>query len=56
MWSRSLDTVLRSHLSRTRLAIHGSFHFLESWLDVRDLGAVLDPKEPLPHPAEKQAH
>jgi hypothetical protein len=23
-----------------------SFHFLESWLDLRDLGAVLDHEEP----------
>ena len=34
-----------------RSAIHGSFHFLEDWFDMRDLGAVLDREEPLPHPA-----
>jgi len=34
-----------------RAAIHGSFHFLEDWFDMRDLGAVLDREEPLPHPA-----
>jgi hypothetical protein len=26
----------------------GSFHFPESWLDMRDLGAVLDYEEPCP--------
>jgi hypothetical protein len=28
------------------------FHFLEGWFDMRDLGAVLDHEEPLPHPVE----
>jgi hypothetical protein len=27
------------------------FHFLEGWFDMRDLGAVVDQEEPLPHPA-----
>jgi hypothetical protein len=34
----------------------GSFHFPESWFDMRDLGAVLDHEEPLPHPAEDRQH
>jgi hypothetical protein len=38
-----------------RIAIHGSFHFLEGWFDMRDLGAVLDHEEHLPHPVEDQA-
>jgi hypothetical protein len=29
-----------------------SFHFLESWLDLRDLGAVLDHEGALPRPVE----
>jgi hypothetical protein len=28
------------------------FHFLENWFDTRDLGAVPDHEEPLPHPVE----
>jgi hypothetical protein len=31
------------------------FHFLEGWFDMRDLGAVLDHEEPLPHPASDPA-
>jgi hypothetical protein len=33
-----------------RTAIHSS-HFLEGWLDMRDLSALVDHEEPLPRPA-----
>jgi hypothetical protein len=33
----------------------GSFHFPESWLDMRDLGAMVAHEEPLPRPACDQA-
>jgi hypothetical protein len=36
----------------TALGQRGQFHFLEGWFDMRNLGAVLDHEEPLPHPVE----
>jgi hypothetical protein len=33
----------------------GSIYFLEGSFDIRDLGAVLEHEEPLPHPARDQA-
>jgi hypothetical protein len=30
------------------------FHSPESWFGMRDLGAVLEQEEPLPHPASDQ--
>jgi hypothetical protein len=30
------------------------FHFLENWLDMRDIGAANDHEESLPHPGKDQ--
>jgi hypothetical protein len=37
-----------------RAAIH-PLHFLKGWFDIRDLGAVLEHDEALPHPAGDRA-
>jgi hypothetical protein len=37
------------NLSRRHRAASVQFYFLESWFDIRDLGAVLEHEEPLSH-------
>jgi hypothetical protein len=46
----------RSACSRSmKLSIFSNVRACAGWIDMRDLGAVLDHEEPLPHPACDQA-
>jgi hypothetical protein len=51
-------TIMGRRTGRPPLSEAEHFHKCEacgSWFDMRDLGAVLDHEEPLPHPACDQA-
>src|ERR1700688_4110368 len=37
---------MRHEGTSAHAAIHGPFHFLEGWFDMRDLGAAIDREEP----------
>ena len=53
---RAIDKALSP--TKVRLERSGAFSQMRSvrgWFDMRDLGAVLDHEEPLPHPACDQA-